>query len=91
MKKYKKSSKETIEAIQYDGSDHDLIQHIVIDYVGNITPIKKENAYGRRGVVQAINTHSGWKKPNLTDWIVKKNNKILLVSDDVFQLLYEEA
>lgn len=86
MKTYKKSSVKTVKAYQFNGEENDEIKFISHDDYGNVIvpafdPIK---AYF------AIKIDDEWKKLKKTDWIVRKEGKILVIKNDVFQLFYEE-
>lgn len=82
---YLETQTRTVDAVQYNGQQHELVKRIRYDYVGNVM-VDPRDWYD---AFFAVNTYNGWKKVNKTDWIVKKGQKILVIKDEVFQLLYD--
>lgn len=87
MKEYKKTSLKNIKAYQFKGKEDKLVKRIMYDDIGGVMvspvdPIRK--------VYYAIKEKNAWRHLKIGDWIVEKNNKLLIVEDNTFQLLYDE-
>lgn len=87
MKDYKKTSLKTIKAYQFNGEEDNFIKRIMYDdrggvMVSPVDPIRK--------VYYAFKENNEWRHVNKGEWIVHKKDKILIVQDAVFQLLYDE-
>lgn len=80
---YLKTQAITVDAVQYTGQEHELIKDIRYDYSGNVIVNAVTDSF------KAVETYNGWKEIELTDWIVKKGKKIFVISDEMFQLMYD--
>lgn len=88
MKEYKKTTLKTIKAYQFNGKEDKLVKRIMYDdrggvMVSPVDPIRR--------VYYAIKEKDAWRHLNIGDWIVEKNNKLLIVDNNTFQLLYDEV
>lgn len=83
MNIYLQTQSKTIDAIQYNGQEHELVKDISYDLAGNVIVNAVINSF------KAVETYKGWKEIELTDWIVRKNRKIFVISDEMFQLMYD--
>jgi hypothetical protein len=96
MKEYKQSSTITqnIQAMQY-GVDEEATKSKLIRLCvlrnNEAHPYPSDMMGKPQDGFKGIETNTGWKKITHGDWVIFKNDKTLLISDDIFQLMFEEV
>jgi hypothetical protein len=93
MKTYKKVEIIQVTAAQYgkDEEAKELVRLCRIDYDGDINPLPRDLMGTPKDAFKGVETADGWRKIEKGDWIIKKENEILVVSNDVFKLMFEEV
>ena len=93
MKNYKKVEVNEIEAAQY-GKDEEVKQYIevcVLNEKSEVRPVNNRMMGIPKNPFTGVKTATGYKRITHGDWLVKKDGEILVVSNDIFQLLFVEV
>lgn len=92
MKTYKQTDGVTFNALQY-GVDPEAEHYVKKCYIGydkKITKVPSDMLGTPKGAFFAVQTESGWCKIEDKDFIVDKNNEILVIPYSVFKLSFTE-
>jgi hypothetical protein len=93
MKTYKKVEIIQVSAAQY-GKDEEAKEFVTLCRIssnGKVNPVPRDLMGTPRDAFNGVETAEGWKKIEEGDWIIKKDNEILVVSNNVFKLMFEEV
>ena len=92
MKLFKKAELPEIEAVQFGSEEaKEFIQLCTKDSKGNIRMVPRDLLGRPEGAFSAVKTSAGWQEIRPGDWIVKKADEMLIVSNGVFKLFFSEA
>ena len=92
MKPYKQNDGTLCNAVQY-GVDQEAEQYVRKCYIGydkKIIPVPRDMLGTPKGAFTAVQTAYGWIKIENQDFIVDKNNEILVIPYSVFKISFTE-
>lgn len=92
MKSYKQNDGSLCNATQF-GVDKEAEKYVRKCYIGydkKTIPVPSDMLGTPKGSFFAVKTESGWVKIEDKDFIVDKNNEILVISYSVFKLSFVE-
>ena len=91
MKKFKKAEIQELEAVQFDNTQKEQEYAQLCWSRNNIIRAVPSDLLGTpRDAFYAVQTAQGWQTIQNTDWIVKKDNELLVVPDSVMRLFFVE-
>lgn len=90
MKPYKKIEVPEITAAQYgvDDSAQKYVEQCVINNKGKIASTNNGLMSIPKDPFSAVKTSAGYHRINEGDWVIKKGEEILVVTNGVFQLMF---
>lgn len=92
MKLFKKAELPEIEAVQFGSEEaQKFIELCTKDSKGTIRAVPRDLLGRHDGAFNAVKTSVGWQEIKEGDWIVKKTDEILIVSNGIFKLFFSEA
>jgi hypothetical protein len=92
MKIYKQTDGRICQALQYgvDPEAENYVKKCYIGYDKKITKVPSDMLGTPKDTFFAVKTESGWCKIEDKDFIVDKNNEILVISHSIFKISFTE-
>ena len=91
MKTYKKNEIEEIQAVQYGvDSEAKKLVSLCQKYDGKIYEVPSDLMGKPKDAFKAVKNGDEWQLIQEGDWIVKKDNELIVVPNGLFKLFFKE-